>query len=444
MKKAVSIILCVVLLVCAFPVAVAAKPADTPMTATSKLSAKGTSLVDGNGNEVVLKGVNLGGWLVYEGWMCAGDLQDGTELLNTLESRFGEEKALGLIKAYEENWITVDDLDKIASMGFNCVRVPFWYRNFQKATGEWYLDENGEIDLSPLEWIVDECAERGIYVVLDMHGAPGAQSVAHHAGTTGECYLYDMTAAGEQYRAETAILWKEIANRFKDCPNVAAYDLLNEPTCDMDTSAYITSLWSVYDELYRAVRTVDAKTVIAFEGVWELNNLPSPSLFGWENILYEVHLYNYSNESVDGAIDSMLKYRDYYNVPVYVGECNFGGSYEYALGRIIAEDVSFTTWTYKAVAAETDTTWFIYSGTAADADIKTASYEELMIKWSAGARTELMTENTANIELLQKAANTEPNGNITNSEGTPTGIVYKVIFIIASVYRILQNILSKV
>ena len=46
---------------------------------------------------------------------------------------------------YEDNFITEYDLDNIKSLGFNCVRVPFWFRNFYYDDGgRKILDENGE------------------------------------------------------------------------------------------------------------------------------------------------------------------------------------------------------------------------------------------------------------------------------------------------------------
>lgn len=54
---------------------------------------------------------------------------------------FRRRKAYELINIYEDNWITEYDLDRIVELGFNCVRVPFWFRNF-------YYDDKGTKSLT--------------------------------------------------------------------------------------------------------------------------------------------------------------------------------------------------------------------------------------------------------------------------------------------------------
>lgn len=102
----------------------------TGFTAEDFLTVKGRKMYNQKGEEVQLKGVNLGGWLIHEDWLCPDELPKGVQydhetILEILEERFGREKAHELTKLYEENWITEYDLDIIKERGFNCVRVPF-------------------------------------------------------------------------------------------------------------------------------------------------------------------------------------------------------------------------------------------------------------------------------------------------------------------------------
>lgn len=108
------------------------------------LTVLGTDIVNRNGEKVILRGVNLGGWLLQEYWMCpvTGDPQASqwthTETLEVLTQRFGEEKAGKLLEQYADNWITEWDMQNIAVQGCNVVRVPFGYWNFMKdAEGTW-------------------------------------------------------------------------------------------------------------------------------------------------------------------------------------------------------------------------------------------------------------------------------------------------------------------
>ena len=228
-RKIISLILAVatVFSVCSFAFA-----ADTNgFTEEDFLTTKGQDIVNQKGEKIRLKGVNLGAWMIWEDWLCPYEESlDHYTILEILTERFGEEKAYELMDIYMDNWITEYDLDEIKSMGFNCVRVPFWFRNFYyDDNGRKILDENGEWDFSRLDWVIEECNERKLYVVLDMHGAVGYQSDAPHNGKKGECGLYDDTDQGERYRELTDELWTAIASRYKNEPAVAMYDLLNEP-----------------------------------------------------------------------------------------------------------------------------------------------------------------------------------------------------------------------
>ena len=166
------------------------------------LHCDGKYILNEKNEEVLLRGTNLGGWLLQEQWMASYDgVSAQWDIVTELESRFGKEKARALINRFEDNFITEYDLDILKDAGFSCLRVPFWYRNFQSDdNGTYYLDENGEKDFSRLKWIVEQCKKRGMYVILDMHGVPGHQSIAHHCCRERHCRLYDDTKEGENFR----------------------------------------------------------------------------------------------------------------------------------------------------------------------------------------------------------------------------------------------------
>ena len=274
------------------------KTKSNPFTDADRLVTQGKKIVDQSGNEVKIKGVNLGGWLIHEEWMCPVDSVDNITTFETLTKRFGQEKAYNLINEYENNWITEYDLDQIKDMGFNCVRVPFWYRNFYyDDQGTKIYDENGNWDFSRLDWIIKECKARRLYVILDFHGAPGYQSNAQHSGKDHACGLFKSTAAAEGYRKLTAELWTAIAQRYSDEPTIAMYDLLNEPMCDV--VSYLeknnAKTVSMYSRLYKAIRSVDNNHIITMEAIWRMYNLPAPYLMGWNNVVYQLHFYQRTN-----------------------------------------------------------------------------------------------------------------------------------------------------
>ena len=63
-------------------------------------------------------------------------------------------------------------------------------------------------------------------------------------------------------------------------------------------------MWAVYNRFYQAVRAVDPDHLISVEGCWggQVNGkymgwgwdtLPPPEQFGWKNVLYQTHSYEW-------------------------------------------------------------------------------------------------------------------------------------------------------
>ena len=195
----------------------AAVPAEA---APPRLHADGPGLADAGGNPVVLKGVNLGNWLVLETWMTGWPQHDQAEVYRTLDARFGEAQRRRLMELWREGYVAPRDLALIKRFGFNVVRVPFDYRLLQ--------EHDGDAGFQWLDRALAMAEEAGVYVVLDLHGAPGGQSDQHHTGEAGRDALWDSPAN----RDATVALWSRLANRYKGRDVVAAYDLLNEPWSD--------------------------------------------------------------------------------------------------------------------------------------------------------------------------------------------------------------------
>ncbi len=359
------------------------------VTKSQVLRASGKKLIMPSGGQVLLKGVNLGGWLVQESWMCPINKADkGWGMWDTREAfkkrGFTEEQILKLMDTYETNWITEKDLDNIKELGMNCVRVPFWYGNFQKDDkGTYYCEEN--MDKNPgfqkLDWVIEQCSKRGIYVVLDMHGAPGFQSNDHSSGRSNSSQLFDDTDAGKYYRNLTVELWQRIAKRYKGNPIVAAYDLLNEPMNGFSNGEKNDRvLWDFYNVLYDEIRKVDPDHIISMEGIWEMCNLPKPQSYNWTNVLYQTHNYNWKKEEIDQKIKDIDERKDW-NVPVYVGEFQSEGIWDYALDSYNKNNISWNTWTYKGVKSGL-TGWFLYRNlTMPLVNPEMDSYDTILQKW---------------------------------------------------------------
>ena len=106
-----------------------------------------------------------------------------------------------------------------------------------------------------LEW----CTRHDVYVVLDLHSAPGGQSDIFVADPD-EKKLWQ----SEENEERTVALWRAIAARYKDEKIVAGYDLLNEPGFPNPAE-----LIELYLRIITAIREVDPYHMVIIEG----NNL---------------------------------------------------------------------------------------------------------------------------------------------------------------------------
>ena len=402
LKKALCLVLCILMAMSTVVFAGAENEAADktgPITQEDFLTVKGRKIVNQKGENVQLKGVNLGAWLVREDWLnpdhipaevLAEKKYDGEMVYDKLEERFGREKAQELLNMFYDNWITEWDLDNIKSLGFNCVRVPFWYRNFYyDDKGTKILDENGEWDFSRLDWVVEECGKRGLYVILDMHGAVGSQSDAPHAGRAFQgAQLMENSERGEEYRRLTDELWTAIAERFNGNPAVAMYDLLNEPMCDVSCGELTRRIKNeaIYTRLYNTVRAVDNDHIITMEAIWTGWALPKTFLKGWENVVYQVHFYNNSDFIFNFFL--LLTIAIHPNVPLMVGEFypHKKTTWENCFSTMNKLNYSWMLWTYKATGhGMWSSDWCMYG--AKDgfwrADIYNGTYEEIAEAWSA-------------------------------------------------------------
>jgi endoglucanase len=374
-----------------------------PIYVMSMLRASGTNIVTANGVVVHLKGLNLGGWLVMEPWMCpmdSGGLPDTYSAITNLDSRFGAATEQSLIHAYQTNWITTADLDNISNAGFNCARVPVWWGNFYSITNTtssgWRSDA-----FAALDWVVTNCAARGIYVIIDMHGVIGGQGASDDTGEQNQNQYW--TSSIDQ--SETAYMWTQIATHYKGVIGVGGYDMMNEP----DGTASTSVVWPIYASLYNTMRAADPNHLIFIEGTfgnWNWSMLPSPSLYGWTNIAYSMHEYEF-NGSVSqveaGSDNQVADFQNHlsWNVPDYIGEWNDMGQgaacYDYSINDYNNAGASWTMWAYKATDGLLPDGWGWYDPTywPTTPNLETDSAATIAADWQEWRTTNSFGVNSA-------------------------------------------------
>lgn len=394
-------------------------PAISDTTETGFVRADRTDLREQNGlgGVVMLRGANLGGVFINEPWMTGlGDsdnpkIPDDFSLRQTLESRFGAADAKLLLDTYQQTYLQEWDFDALFRYGFNTVRLPIYYRQFEDESGNWILNNQGQIDFSAVDRIIKFCADRGMYVVLDLHGAPGSQNNEMHSGREGYNKLFENSLLGQSYRDRTVALWEELARHYKDETTIAGFDLLNEPV----GAAALSDLWALYGRLYDAIRAIDANHLIIMEGAYDWNTLPSPASQGWENVLYQFHYYLFGfsedlsahQQFIDSQVaQAEIKQREY-QVPSMIGEFN-GFSmkpiWDYYLNAINRHGWSWMPWNYKFHNSPSD--WGLYTHAYFNEDepkLATDSLADLTRKLSKYDTANHHAPNQALIELLSQA-----------------------------------------
>ena len=407
----------------------------TALAASDYLTAQGKNLYTADGELVQLKGTNLGGWLFQEFWMTSSAYTDNvtaeTDVYRVLEERFGEEKMWELINVYQDAYLTTADLDKMVEMGVNCIRAPFWWRNLVDENGTPYAD-----CFERMDWIVEQAGARGMYVIIDFHGAPGSQNGSDHSGLDGKD---DKQGASEFFWGENAAanqelfyeIWEMVAEHYNGNPIVAGYDLLNEPYCTYRYNTQYSDaelhelLWDIYDIAYDRIRAIDPDHIVIMEATWDPVDLPNPDVYGWTNVMYEYHNYLYDDydnangqqiANMQSKINSIAMAE--YDVPSYMGEFAFFNNidaWDQGLELMTKSGISYTTWTYKTTA--TNGNWGLVHQTNGQINLETDSYETILAKYQDVGTS---SDNTALQEVASEWFKYDP---VENTLGPKTASI---------------------
>ena len=402
---------------------------------TGLIQASGRALYDADGNRIQLKGVNAGQILLQEGWMSPFALEplknaDGSYVKddgdNIQYPEFTEEEFRAALQSNPN--LQGHDMDQLLSYYYSCffteedfriikedlklntIRLPFYYLNILNE--DLTLREEEEA-FAYLDWFLEQAAKQELYVILDLHGAPGSQSGYEHSGSaTREANLWN----SEENVAATVELWNYVAKHYTNTrPDlgawIATYDLLNEPTY---TYKGVTNsqCWDVFDKIYDAIRANGDNHVITFCCCWDFAALPDPAQYQWENVQYQYHWYNWRNDLL--PYDLFFAYQDLsnigrdYDVPVLIGEFTAFedvDAWEKMLGLYDERLYSWTIWNYKTtVTGWWTSSWGVYTAQlkfiTENEDLKcnvaTCTYEEFIAECE-----KTRTENCATGTLYQ-------------------------------------------
>lgn len=277
------------------------------------LQVDGTRIVNSSNNqEVILNAVNLGNWMVMEGYMMNSTAQapaqhDWKQKLTTL---VGPANVKTFYDAWLANHVTQADINQVKSWGFNAVRLPLHYEYFVNRDMPDAWNEQGFL---LLDNVISWCAAAGIYAIIDLHAAPGGQSnnaISDYDDTRPS--LWDSV----ENQDKTVRLWQRISERYKNQPWVAGYDLINEPAWDLPGG---TLLRTLYGRITDAIRANGDNHILFIEGNWYSNDYNGLTPAWDPQMVYVFHKYWSSAES-PREIQWVLDLRTAQNRPIWCGE----------------------------------------------------------------------------------------------------------------------------
>ena len=266
------------------------------------LKADGQRIVNGHGDNVQLRGIGLGGWMLQEGYMLHLN-KEGQQyrIKQRIAALIGEEETKAFYTVWLSNHTTKSDIDSLHAWGFNSVRLPMHYNLFtlpvdqEPVAGKnTWLTTGFALTDSLVSW----CKTNHMYVILDLHAAPGGQG--NDLNISDRDPSKPSLWQSEANRQKTVALWQKIAERYANEPTIGGYDIINEPNWGFEDTLHDRNglkeeknirLKQLLIDITRAIREVDKKHIIIIEGNGWGNNYKG-MLGPWDsNMVLSFHKY---------------------------------------------------------------------------------------------------------------------------------------------------------
>ncbi|MCY0976573.1 cellulase family glycosylhydrolase [Chryseobacterium wangxinyae] len=348
------------------------------------LKTDGKKIVNDKGENIQLRGLGLGGWMLQEGYMLKTADFAGPQfkIKEKIAELIGEEGMNEFYKAYLKNGITKQDIDFLAKSGFNSIRLPMHYNLYTlpiekesvKGQNTW-LEEGFKMTDDLLKW----CKENKIYLILDLHAAPGGQG--NDANISDNDKSKPSLWESEANQKKTISLWKKLAERYKNEAWIGGYDLINEPNINFTgknpngtDEMSNAPLWKLQKEITEAIRQVDKKHIIFLEGNGWGNNYSGLIPIWDNNMAFSFHKYwNYNNKE---TIQFALDLREKHNMPIWLGETGENSNVWFTelIQLLDKHNIGYAFWPMKKI-----------DNIAGVTNVKiTPEYEKLLNYWKNG------------------------------------------------------------
>jgi hypothetical protein len=315
-------------------------------TQTAKfITIQGQNLIGPDGKPFLIKGINLGNWINPEGYMFLfNNVNSFRTIDQALKELAGPDATNKFWRSFQENYITQADIRYIKQTGMNSIRLPFHYKLF---TNEDYMGTNdASRGFELIDKVISWCKAEGIYVILDMHDAPGGQTGDNIDDSYGYPWLYENESDMHLFCS----IWKRIAAHYANETTVLGYDLLNEPIAPYfsNKDELNAKLEPTYKKAVAAIRQVDKNHIVMLGGAQWDGNFDVFTDWKFDNkMMYTCH--RYWCDTLQANIKDFLAFRNKVNLPLYMGET--GENTDQWVGgfrRLLeANNIGWHYWPYK-------------------------------------------------------------------------------------------------
>jgi len=337
--KTISSIIIIVLIITSCSDRVNYTKDTSTIESVSFIKTNGSYLVNSKEEQIILKGTNIGNWLVPEGYMFKMDqVNSPYKIDELLYELVGPDSLKVFWKGFLDNYITREDIKYLKSIGCNHIRLPFNYKMF---TDDLYMGERNS-GFKYFDRLIEWCKEEELYVLLDMHCAPGGQTGDNIDDSYGYPFLFKSKSSQDLMTQ----IWVDIAKKYKDEPIVLGYDIVNEPIAHYfndELEDLNHELFLLYKRIINEIRAVDKQHTIFLNGsIWSSNFDVFEEMLD-DNVVYEFHKY-WVDVNMD-AIQPYIDFRDKHQVPIYVGETGENTD-DWVKGFRILLDYNQINWCY--------------------------------------------------------------------------------------------------
>lgn len=313
------------------------------------------------GKPLLFRGLGIGSWLNMEHFMLGIPTPDN-QIRKTVKEVFGKETADRFFDTFIRSFVSEPDFAFLRECGVNILRVPFNYRLFIDDQNPSEYKKEG---LLYLGYLMDLCEKYQIYLLLDLHTAPGGQNPDWHSdNNTGipEFWHYKV------FREQIVALWGYIAEHYKEKEYLLGYDVLNEPYL-IDAPDVLTEF---YLEVTESIRKNDPNHIIFLEGdhfamqfdcIHEIRDENTALTFHYYPTVWEPELFEDTYDKAarcrkfQEILDQIAGIREKFHRPILCGEAgydidknNLSHTLELldeTLTMFNEAEISWTLWCYK-------------------------------------------------------------------------------------------------